>query len=52
MEENQDALLYCKLLEFRREIMLSYMESKEMEDLHNAYAMLEYYFIFLITQDI
>lgn len=46
MEENQDALLNYQLLEFRHEIMLSYMKSKEMEDLHNAYAMLEYYFYF------
>ncbi len=34
MEENQDALLYYQLLEFRHEIMLSYMKSKEIEDLH------------------
>ncbi|MDX6158096.1 response regulator aspartate phosphatase RapI [Bacillus subtilis] len=59
MEENQDALLYYQLLEFRHEIMLSYMKSKEIEDLHNAYetikeieeqgqltGMLEYYFYF------
>lgn len=59
MEENQDALLYYQLLEFRHEIMLSYMNSKEIEDLHNAYetikeiekqgqltGMLEYYFYF------
>ncbi|MEC0394544.1 response regulator aspartate phosphatase RapI [Bacillus subtilis] len=59
MEENQDALLYYQLLDFRHEIMLSYMNSKEIEDLHNAYetikeiekqgqltGMLEYYFYF------
>lgn len=59
MEENQDALLYYQLLEFRQELMLSYMKSKEIEDLHNAYetikeigklgqltGMLEYYFYF------
>ncbi|MGG1244130.1 response regulator aspartate phosphatase RapI [Bacillus cabrialesii] len=59
MEENQDALLYYQLLEFRHEIMLSYMKSKEIEDLHNAYetikeieeqgqltGMLEYYYYF------
>ncbi|KAB3537945.1 tetratricopeptide repeat protein [Bacillus safensis] len=59
MEENQDALLYYQLLDFRHEIMLSYMKSKEIEDLHNAYetikeieeqgqltGMLEYYFYF------
>ncbi|TDU13636.1 response regulator aspartate phosphatase RapI [Bacillus subtilis] len=59
MEENQDALLYYQLLEFRHEIMLSYMKFKEIEDLHNAYetikeieeqgqltGMLEYYFYF------
>lgn len=59
MEENHDALLYYQLLEFRHEIMLSYMKSKEIEDLNNAYetikeiekqgqltGMLEYYFYF------
>lgn len=59
MEENQDALLYYQLLDFRHEIMLSYMKSKEIEDIHNAYetikeieeqgqltGMLEYYFYF------
>ncbi|WP_163117813.1 response regulator aspartate phosphatase RapI [Bacillus subtilis] len=59
MEKNQDALLYYQLLEFRHEIMLSYMKFKEIEDLHNAYetikeieeqgqltGMLEYYFYF------
>ncbi|MCY8601284.1 tetratricopeptide repeat protein [Bacillus spizizenii] len=59
MEENQDALLYYQLLDFRHEIMLSYMKSTEIEDLHNAYetikeieeqgqltGMLEYYFYF------
>jgi len=59
MEENQDALLYYQLLDFRHEIMLSYMKSKEIEDLNNAYetikeiekqgqltGMLEYYFYF------
>ncbi|WNV80284.1 tetratricopeptide repeat protein [Bacillus atrophaeus] len=61
MEENQDALLYYKLLEFRHEIMLSYMESKEIDDLNSAYetikeieeqgqltGMLEYYYFFFL----
>ncbi|QHM86459.1 Response regulator aspartate phosphatase I [Bacillus velezensis] len=37
MEENQDALLYYQLLEFRNEIMLTYMESKRIDDLNSAY---------------
>ncbi len=58
-EENQDALLYYQLLEFRHEIMLSYIKSKEIENLQNAYetikgiekqgqltGILEYYYYF------
>ncbi|AOR96890.1 Response regulator aspartate phosphatase [Bacillus subtilis] len=59
IEENQDALLYYQLLEFRHEIMLSYMESKRIDNLTSTYetikeieeqgqltGMLEYYFYF------
>ncbi|WP_253907667.1 hypothetical protein [Bacillus sp. WMMC1349] len=59
MEENQDALLYYQLLEFRHNMMMSYLFPNSVEDLHMKYdhivdsmnnkklnGMLEYYYYF------
>ncbi|MDA1475009.1 Rap family tetratricopeptide repeat protein [Bacillus changyiensis] len=59
MEENQDALLYYQLLEFRHNLMMSYMFPNSVRDLHTNYdniiasmnnkklnGLLEYYYYF------
>lgn len=59
MEENQDVLLYYQLLDFRHELMLSYMNSKDLKEVNDTYeqlrqnegnltGMLEYYFFFFM----
>ncbi|WP_302182905.1 Rap family tetratricopeptide repeat protein [Bacillus nakamurai] len=57
VDKNSDVFFYHQLLEFRHELMLSYLKSKNEEDLKNAYealkehqghlkGMLDYYFFF------
>lgn len=57
VDKNSDFFFYHQLLEFRHELMLSYLQSKNEEDLKNAYealkehqghlnGMLDYYFFF------
>lgn len=57
VDKNSDVFFYHQLLEFRHELMLSYLNSKDEEDLKNAYealkeqqghlrGMLDYYFFF------
>ncbi|WP_367303043.1 hypothetical protein [Bacillus pumilus] len=58
MEVNQDVLLYYQLLDFRHELMLSYMNANGFKEVNETYehlrrnegnltGMLEYYFFFL-----
>ncbi|KAF6603473.1 RapH N-terminal domain-containing protein, partial [Bacillus sp. EKM417B] len=55
MEKNPDVILYHQLLDFRHEMMISYLQSKNEQELKNAYealqehqgqikGMLDYYF--------
>lgn len=55
----QDVLLYYQLLDFRHELMLIYLRSKDVEEVRNTYEilkekegslskMLEYYFFFFM----
>ncbi|UYO36482.1 tetratricopeptide repeat protein [Bacillus zhangzhouensis] len=61
MEENQDALLYFKLLEFRHDLLESHLNAKNPQDLDKTYltlkkverqenltGMLEYYYYFFM----
>ncbi|MCY8504905.1 Rap family tetratricopeptide repeat protein [Bacillus atrophaeus] len=59
IQENQDILLYYQLLEFRHELMLIYLKSKDVEDVQATYEilkekegsltnMLEYYYFFFV----
>ncbi|MCY8989795.1 Rap family tetratricopeptide repeat protein [Bacillus atrophaeus] len=59
IQENQDVLLYYQLLEFRHELMLIYLKSKDVEDVQATYEilkekedsltnMLEYYYFFFV----
>ncbi|WP_446325373.1 response regulator aspartate phosphatase [Bacillus altitudinis] len=59
MEENQDVLMYYQLLDFRHELMLSYMRSEDLKEVNETYeqlrqfdgnltGMLEYYFFFFM----
>ncbi|QWQ28422.1 tetratricopeptide repeat protein [Bacillus sp. JNUCC-22] len=59
MEKNPDVILYHQLLDFRHEMMISYLQSKNEQELKNAYealqehqgqikGMLDYYFFFFM----
>ncbi|MEC1624691.1 hypothetical protein P9E08_04780 [Bacillus mojavensis] len=60
VEMKQDVLLYYQLLDFRHELMLIYLRSKDVEEVKNTYEilkkkkegslskMLEYYFYFFM----